>query len=173
LDEDNADFRKQMAKDFEQKFAVGCEFDDIDALRDCAVDFGEKYNCPMTTGTSKIKQQTITMICKHGGKYRAAKKGDSNNINGTIAMSDEEGSSASNRTKITSKLGCQCQIKASRSKGTGKVRIFFSNSKHSDHRISMDRRSYAVNRRLDAHHFEMAVKLLEKHKPIEVLEVKH
>jgi hypothetical protein len=52
-----------------------------------------------------------------------------------------------------------------------KVEIKLSNSKHNDHHISMNKKTYAVNRRLDAHHFEMEV--LENNKPIEVLEVRY
>jgi hypothetical protein len=46
-----------LKKELEQKFAVGYEFDAIDALRDCAINYGEKYNCPMTIGKSKKKKK--------------------------------------------------------------------------------------------------------------------
>ncbi|KAI8874790.1 hypothetical protein K501DRAFT_280991 [Backusella circina FSU 941] len=79
-DEGNSNLHEEMVEEVRKQLPIGREFDDIDALRDCVIDFREKYNCPMTTATSKQNRQT-------------AKKGGPNEFDKIMTMSVEGGAS--------------------------------------------------------------------------------
>lgn len=146
---------------FEEKFAVGKAFTSIADLRHTATDYGKLHNVAITTLTSSLKQGSITLHCKHGGKYRAAKR------NGTATITTE---SQKPRATTTSRSGCPMIINARRN-GFGMITIRHSVSSH-NHPIASDMRKYAAFRKMEAHHLEAAISLLRENSSSTVLEVR-
>ncbi|KAL0582075.1 hypothetical protein ABG067_008296, partial [Albugo candida] len=70
----NEERARAFLNGFNLSFSVNTVFESMDDLREKAVDFGKKYNVLITTLTSSAKEGKITLHCKHGHSYRAAKK---------------------------------------------------------------------------------------------------
>lgn len=69
FEESNQNFQQELSS----VFFVGAEFKSMDDLRDKAQAIGKQFNCPIST-TKSTKNASIILQCRHGGKYRQAKK---------------------------------------------------------------------------------------------------
>jgi hypothetical protein len=57
-----------MREAFESIFVIGAKFSNMNDLRDTSKQFGNDYNCPITTKRS-LTGQFLWLQCRHGGKY--------------------------------------------------------------------------------------------------------
>ncbi|KAG2203128.1 hypothetical protein INT47_004935, partial [Mucor saturninus] len=122
---------------FEAEFPVGKAFVDKDIARLEIQSFIKTNKIPFET--CKSNTSYIKMICKHFGKYRAAKKGEDEEDFGT-GEGLESVAQRSNQT--TGRTGCSAFD-------------MFHN-----HPLSEDRRAYHNNRNLNAEDQELAISLM-------------
>ncbi|CEP09236.1 hypothetical protein [Parasitella parasitica] len=135
---------------FNQQLGMGKEFDSIEQLREAAVAYGKDLKVLITTADSSFARGVITLQCKHGGVYRAAKSSRNS------AASDD----VAKRATSTSPSLCPMQIV--RGNKLGKIAITKSVGGHS-HPLAHDVRTYAAFRKMDPENLNAAIALLKKH----------
>ncbi|KAG2206102.1 hypothetical protein INT47_003751 [Mucor saturninus] len=119
---------------FEAEFPEGKTFADKDTARLEIQSFSKANNIPFET--CKSDKSYIKMICKHFGKYRAAKKGE-----------DEE--------DIGTGKGLESDTRAVGQPWTIRTSCFEHN-----HPLSEDRRAFHNNRKFNAEDGELAIRLM-------------
>lgn len=152
--------QEQIQEEFSKSFAVGTVFDNLESMRSAAISYGEKYNCPMTTGKSMLKEQRLTMICIHGQAYRSAKK----------QKLEEDYQIDKKKKNMTFRLNCPFSVYGRFNAKQKKFVVKTVVSEH-NHHLANDPRTYSTNRKLNPSHFEFAVQLLKTNTPAKTLEV--
>jgi hypothetical protein len=116
----------------------------------------------VTTVNSSSKEGKITLKCKHGGVYRAAKT-----ISDAPSVKDDD----VRRTTSTSRFECPMRIVARRNRN-GMIAITRSVGEH-NHVFARDVRTYAAFRKMEREDLNAAISMLKRHTPSAVLKVIH
>jgi hypothetical protein len=153
---------QQFTEGFNLLFGVGKEFTSLNELREKAVEYGKNHNVVVTTVNSSSKEGKITLKCKHGGVYRAAKT-----ISDAPSVKDDD----VRRTTSTSRFECPMRIVARRNRN-GMIAITRSVGEH-NHVFARDVRTYAVFRKMEREDLDAAISMLKRHTPSAVLKVIH
>ncbi|KAI7863903.1 hypothetical protein BDF14DRAFT_1839706 [Spinellus fusiger] len=115
----------------------------------------------ITTVSSSFKERKISLKCKHGGVYRAAK-----------ATSDTAISQSSAK-RATSTLCSLCPMHiVARRKKNGMITITRSLGEH-NHPLACDVCTYAAFRKMEPKNLSIAILMLKKHTPTTVMKALH
>ncbi|CAO3656231.1 unnamed protein product [Mucor hiemalis] len=105
---DNNEVRaQQFTAGFNNHLGAGKEFVSLIALRELAVEYEKEQYVVIVTSNSLFKEDKMTLKCKHGGAYRAAKKAEDPSSVPTVAV---------HRATSTSRSDCPMNIVARKQK---------------------------------------------------------
>ncbi|KAG2190702.1 hypothetical protein INT47_011360 [Mucor saturninus] len=139
---------------FEAEFPVGKTFVEKDTARLEIQSFSKENNIPFET--FKSDKPYIKMICKHFGKYRAAKKGEED-----IGTGEGLESVAQRPNQTTGRTGCSAFVYVRKdARAVGQPWTIRTSCFEHNHPMSEDRRAYHNNRKLNAEDQELAISLM-------------